>query len=491
MDNEAKRGVPAWAWIVGLMLFVSICVCGVLVAAVAMFVVGGSPVAQPPAPVAITVVADQPATPPATATVPPTNTPAGEPTSTAPAPETETPPAGEAPTGPTGPTGDPNADVRARIEANVSDIRGLEPLEPIVTVLLSREELRQRVEEDLFAELTQEDARDFTLLLNAFDFVPRDFDYYNFTLDLYAEQIAGFYDPETNEFVVVSDDAELDALEQWTHAHEFVHALQDQYYDLDSLDDESLDSEASAALLSMVEGEAVLVQNLYLLGGYFSFDELNQMLSLSTETESPVFDSAPPVLANDLIFPYTSGYEFMQTLYNQGGFDAIDEAWANPPQSTEHILHPDRYLAGDMPQLVSIAPLTDTLGTGWRQLDQDVFGEFYLRQYLEQKLLAPQVDSAASGWGGDQYAVYWNEDTDGLVMVLRLAWDSAQDGEEFATALADYTTASYGGPGRVESDGGVCWQGSDVTCFYRLGDQSFIVRAPTLAMAQAIAAAQP
>jgi hypothetical protein len=215
------------------------------------------------------------------------------------------------------------------------------------------------------------------------------------------------------------------------------------------------------------------------------------MLSLSTETESPIFDNAPPVFANDLIFPYTSGYEFMQTLYNQGGFDAIDEAWANPPQSTEQILHPDRYFAGDMPQLVSVAPLTDTLGTGWRQLDQDVFGEFYLRQYLEQQLPATQVDSAASGWGGDQYAVYWNEDAGELVMVLRLAWDSAQDGEEFATALADYTTATYGGPGRVESDGGVCWQGSDVTCFFRLGDQSFIVRAPTLALAQAIAAAQP
>ena len=55
----------------------------------------------------------------------------------------------------------------------------------------------------------------------------------------------------------------------WTHAHEFVHAPARQYYDLDALSDDSLDSEGAGGRAPLAEGEAELVQYLYLFERLF------------------------------------------------------------------------------------------------------------------------------------------------------------------------------------------------------------------------------
>ena len=175
----------------------------------------------------------------------------------------------------------------------------------------------------------------------------------------------------------------------------------------------------------------------------------------------------------------------MQTLYNQGGFDAIDETWANrrnPPSTFCTRIA----VAGDMPQLVSIAPLTDTLepaGGSWIKmcLASSICASTWSRS------CSPQVDSAPLLAGVAT-------SMPSIGMKTRMAGDGAAAAGvgfgprwrgEFATALADYTTASYGGPGRVESDGGVCWQGSDVTCFTGWATRASSSARPTLAMAAA------
>ncbi|MCP4428849.1 MAG: hypothetical protein GY803_30555, partial [Chloroflexi bacterium] len=295
-----------------------------------------------------------------------------------------------------------NAEIRSEVEANVVELTGLSPLEPIEPTLLTRDELGARLEADLAEETTLEDARRDTLVLSAFDFVEPDYDLYQALLDLLSDGVLGFYDPETAEFVVISDDSVLDAEEQLTHAHEFVHALQDQYYALDALEDDNLDSEAAAALRALAEGHATLVQSLYLTSGYFSPEEIDEIFAGFDEEGASFLDDAPSILRADLEFPYTAGLEFALTLYRQGGFAAIGDAWSNLPQSTEHILHPERYLAGDAPQIVTLPALTDTLGAGWRLLDEDTLGEFYLRQYLGQQLDADSAVAAAEGWGGDR-----------------------------------------------------------------------------------------
>lgn len=383
---------------------------------------------------------------------------------------------------------DANALVRARVEAAVQEIRSLGPTRPITPTLLSRAEFAQRLTEDFEEDLDKEELADTTLALYALNFVPRDFDLYNTYLNLYSAGVTGFYDSETNEFVVISEDDQLSIAEQTTHAHEFMHALQDQHFSLDELGNEGLDSEADAALRALAEGEARFVENRY-INDYLTPTELRELYRESAESSADVPEDVPQFLLDDLLFPYTAGLEFVTGLYSQGGFGAINAAWADPPRSTEQILHPELYLAGDAPQLVSLSPLTATLGAGWRRAENEILGEFYLREYLAQALTQSVVNPAATGWGGDRLAVYHNRRTDELVMVLRLAWDTPTDSQQFAAAYAQYAARLYNSPGQRQENDALCWLGEDVTC---LSIQSqgdiLIVRAPGLESAEKIIA---
>jgi hypothetical protein len=181
----------------------------------------------------------------------------------------------------------------------------------------------------------------------------------------------------------------------------------------------------------------------------------------------------------------------VEALYARGGFDAVNQAWESPPESTEQILHPERYFAGDSPQIVSLAPLTDTLGAGWEMIDQDLMGELFIREYLDQQLQDRLVDIASTGWGGDQYAVYWNEADEDQVMVLRIAFDSPDDNEEFQEAYRSYPGGLLGAKSSKQRDGGLCWEGAEeVICLYSVNDETLIARAPNLSLASLVAAEQ-
>lgn len=375
------------------------------------------------------------------------------------------------------------AALRAGIEANVVELRGLTPLAPITPTLLSSDELRQRTEAKFEEETTPQDSHKDAIVFSAFDFMDKDYDLHQALIDLQSEQVAGFYDPETAEFVVVSDDDELDSNEQWIHAHEFMHALQDQYYPLELLSDKGLDSEAKFALRSVAEGEATLIQLLYLRAGYFTQDEINEIFTEISTQDTSILDELPPIIVSSFTFPYDTGLNFVLEMYSggdlfgDGDFANLEAVWENLPQSSEQIIHPDRYLADDNPLPVSLPPLTDTLGTGWQQLDEEIFGEFTLREYLKQQLTEEEAEQAATGWGGDRYTVFWNETQEQVAMALRLVWDSSMDGAEFASLYRAYPAALFNVESTAQGDGD-CWQGNDVICLFHDGTESLIVRAP-------------
>lgn len=523
-EEKKRRNIPAWAWVLGCLAIVVACAVVVALGAAAVsiwainssqddiapMVANAEPVVEPtvvepaadePAadePAADEPAADEPATDEPEVIDPTTNEATGQPT----APDESTPATGE-PDAPAGSPGeaspspvpppaveDPHAADRAAIEANVVAIRELEPKAAVMPKSLTQDELRQRLEEDLFEDYDPEQARQDAIVMSAFDFMPADFELHGFILDLLTEQIAGFYDPETDEFVIVGDDEAFSTLEQVAYAHEYVHALQDQYYDLELLDDDELESEAAFAVQALAEGEATFVQTQFMIGGYFDAGQLLELVEESLTVDTTILDSAPPVIARELEFPYLTGLEFVQALYAQGGYDAVDAAWKNLPQTTEHILHPQRYLDGDAPQLVSLAPLTGTLGAGWELVDEDTLGEFYLREFLAQQLAADDVDQAATGWGGDRYAVYWKESLRAPVMVLKSVWDTPADAQEFSEQFPQYPEGLFGSASESAVEGGRCWSGSDVICLFSTGDETLVVRAPDLETVARVAAAQ-
>src|SRR2546425_13333091 len=112
-----------------------------------------------------------------------------------------------------------------------------------------------------------------------------------------------------------------------------------------------------------------------------------------------VFGSAPLWLRESLIFPYLGGAEFVRWFDHE--YRGNQPYGVLMPTSTEQILHPAGYVAGDRPDALAFAsPAPDTVRY------EDGLGEFEIRLLLQQHL---GDDSAAAlfaaGWDGDRYQV--------------------------------------------------------------------------------------
>lgn len=381
-----------------------------------------------------------------------------------------------------------------QIEAQVSELRGLEPNETFDRELISEAELEEIVAEDFFADYTDEDARQDVVVLSTLGLLPPDFNLKKLYTDLYSEQIAGFYDDEVQTMYVVQGTG-FGGSEKLTYAHEFTHVLQDQVWGLEdglgmNEDACEADSERCAAVQALVEGDASTLEILW-FQNYATRQDYEDLMRTFDEYESPVLDSAPPYIASDLYFPYEKGQAFVQELYDDGGFDRVDEAFENLPVSTEQILHPERY-PEDRPIPVFLPDLTDTLGAGWSLYDQNVMGEWYTYLILNQaydedlRLSESFASTAAEGWGGDAYAFYLNEDTDDVVFVLDSTWDSSDDAIEFSDAFHSYADARW--TMDEESVGDVfVWRGEEGSVAFILdGSRTVWVMVPEAPLAEAV-----
>jgi len=382
----------------------------------------------------------------------------------------------------------------AEIQTQVSKFRGLNPSVSVVRSLLTSDQLRQHVTDDFLKDYTPEDAQNDAISLAAFGLLQPDFDLRNFLLELYSEQIAGFYDQETKEMYVVQGES-FQGSERLTYAHEFTHVLQDQTYDIQNglnYKDETceLESERCAAIQALLEGDASLSEMTW-FQTYGTDQDKKDILAKYNDYKSPVYDSAPDFMKEDFLFPYQQGQEFVQTLFDQGGWDAIDQAYKELPMSTEQILHPAKY-PNDQPVSVSFPNLVGSLGSGWEEVDKGTLGEWYTYLVLahgqnpESRLNENIASAASQGWGGDAYAVYYNKDTKQTTMSLKTVWDSQNDAEEFAQAFETFSIERFGKPS-TQTNGSVTWQtAAGFTGLYHQGTQTVWIYAPDANTSQSI-----
>jgi hypothetical protein len=167
---------------------------------------------------------------------------------------------------------------------------------------------------------------------------------------------------------------------------------------------------------------------------YLSLEEQLEFLSESlTPGATDVFDNAPLYISTGLTFPYDSGMAFIQTLYDEGGWEAVNAAFQDPPSSTEQIMHPELYLSGqrEEPLEVDLPDLSAALGSGWELTFGDSFGEWEFDVMLETN--GVDNPAASAGWGGAWFDLYQNGDE--AVLALGTRWDSEGDATEFADAL--------------------------------------------------------
>jgi hypothetical protein len=374
------------------------------------------------------------------------------------------------------------------IEGQVRILRGLQQTRQVEREFLTQGELRQLVMDDFLADFTQEEAFIEARVLALLGLLEPDFDLWNFYADLYTEQVAGFYDSEDEAMAVICG-ADFGGPEHITFAHEYTHALQDQTYDIEDglgYNDNhcEADSELCAAIQALIEGDAFLLQEQW-LRIYATEEDRADLMEFYANYESPVFDSAPRFLHQDLLFPYMAGLDFVQALYLEGGWAAVDAAYLDPPLSTEQILHPERYPA-DAPIWLEVPDLSAALGDAWREIDRGVLGEWYTHLALNEFLPKAVAVEAAMGWGGDYYLAFYNEEKDIDAFVLVSQWDTMPDVHEFDAAFRDYGDARFG-QRKTSSSYEASWY-SEVSyvLFERLSNQALWILAPNAEIGQAL-----
>jgi hypothetical protein len=348
----------------------------------------------------------------------------------------------------------------AKIEAEVTEIRGLKAKSPVDPTVLDDAGLKKLINDSFQKDnppaLLQANQRMLELmgLLDGRDSLEKLY------LELLGSQVAGLYNPDDKHLYVVSKSGGLGPAEKTTFAHEYTHALQDQNFDLSGLRlDEIGEGDRAIARLSLVEGDATLLMSLWQIQ-HLSQAEIVELLGQSLDPEvTGVLEKMPPVLRESLFFPYTSGLNFTQGLQTAGGWGAVDAAFADPPASTEQILHPEKYQSHERPVPVDLPnDLAEKMGKGWTVGLEDTLGEFQLKVWLANAgggAATNQADAttAAAGWGGDRTMIVRGPNGASAVLVIATTWDTPADAAEFATQ-ARLVVDSLHDPGSVIATGG-------------------------------------
>ena len=257
-----------------------------------------------------------------------------------------------------------------------------------------------------------------------------------------AQTPAGVYLSEQKQLYVAIDRSEDDPDTQALLAHAYVHALQDQHFDLEGLRARAQTTDEKLALEALIEGDATLVTGLYRSEDLSSVD-WDQLTDLIVEAEQPRYGGA---LADDETwnelrrFPSREGRKFVAAVVEHEGWDSLNRSYTNPPLSTEQILHPSRYLGDsprgepDQPSAVHVPDLAPVLGSEWQPILEDTLGEFAVGLYLSQAMPQEAAWRRADGWDGDTLRV-WERENGRRVVVWRTMWDTASEAQEFERGI--------------------------------------------------------
>ncbi len=327
----------------------------------------------------------------------------------------------------------------AELVAATEEVRGLEFLEPPDLAVVSLDELAALIREDAADELA--DIGPDERLLRLLGLIEPETDLRALIEELLAEQVLGFYDGETGELVVRGDQESLSQLTRIIVVHELIHALTDQHFgffdDLQALIDEDRFDEASA-LQALIEGDATYFQLVYLQES-LGLDELVSLQQEVTNQDFSVLEASPQFLQDDFTFPYDEGFRFVTALVDEGGIAAVDDAYEAPPATTEQILHPEAYLAGE-PALDVALPATPL--EGYEVYEDSVLGEWGVSLFFVEGDDPGLVTQIGTGWGGDRYRVLDNG-TD-VALVLRYRGETDGDAVDVTQAWLRLFAGRFG-----------------------------------------------
>jgi hypothetical protein len=337
--------------------------------------------------------------------------------------------------------GDVTAQI-AEISAIVEDLRELEFTSEPDPQFLNDEQITARLEEEVAETYDEREAKLDGRILSTLGAVPPDVDLIQLQTDLLTTQVAGFYDPETDELVVRADDADegLSAVAQTTLAHELQHAVADQNVELPiDVTEDTTAADAALAALSVIEGDASLHQQQFTIAGL----SVSEQLSLGTDQD--VLDAQrelaqiPHFIAQNVQFPYLAGMQFVCTRYLDGGWEAVDALYDELPATTAEIMDPARYGTAPVDPRDPGEP-----GGGWRRARTTTVGAADLMFLFEapgddpgQALEDPRA--RALDWTGGEVALW----TDGDATAVGLALTQREAGGPLCDAVSTWYARAF------------------------------------------------
>jgi hypothetical protein len=383
------------------------------------------------------------------------------------------------------------SDAQAQVAAITERVEGLRELRfdgDLDTTFLPTADFEDRVRKQFDADYGAEDADVDRRILVGLGAVPRAFDLRERFLDLISGQAAGFYDPRTREIVVRADpDGALSPAEQLTLAHEIEHALSDERLGLPDREDAADDVDGARASLALVEGGATLVMQQYASSALGVGDQLRMATDPAVAQAQRQLQTFPHHLQRDLQFPYEDGLAFTCGIHSDGGWRAVDAAYADLPTTTAQILWPERYRSGEgatAPRAFAATP------PGWTEARTTTLGAAELLWLLE----APGGDTAAAlddplgrtaAWDGGALRLLTRGDDSALAVAL-----VQRDGEpDLCATMADWYRAAFPGDREVPAGSGErlvvdgAAQDAVLACD---GDEVRLGIAPDLATARAL-----
>jgi hypothetical protein len=315
-------------------------------------------------------------------------------------------------------------------------VRGLRFDGPVDVAFLDDEQLDQRIDELIDRGTPPPLVAKQDAVLELLGAIPPDADLEELTRAALSEQVLGLFVPETEELLVASE-GEGGALEQITLAHELEHALA---YDALGFPVGTRptpgEGDRDLAAHALIEGDATLAMELYALR-FVDIDEQLELLDEPGVASGGELDRLPHFLQQQLLFPYEAGLRYVCSRYEDGGWEAVDRAYADPPQSTAELLDP---AAG--PIAPAEPPALGDLPAPWRRTLSDQVGAAELSWLFEApgddpEAALPDPAEAAADWRGGAFALW----QDGRREAVGLSIAAAPDAELCGALIAWYGAA--------------------------------------------------
>jgi len=318
---------------------------------------------------------------------------------------------------------------------------------PVPVEFLTPEEYSEstRTDESALTDEERAEIEEFEGALRALGILSGDTSLLEASNDLSDSGTLAYYDPREEKVVVRG--TEVTPGLAVTLVHELTHVLQDQVFSLSRYEeaDEEPTSGAVYAFDSLVEGDADRIEEKYL---DTLDDDTKDIIDEENAAGIEQFEDAGIPVALSSLFGsmYGLGDAFVAVL--ESGDESVDEAFADPPITEEQVFDPFEYLDGDGPADVE-APDTD----GIEAYDEGDFGAVSLMVVLAERIDPRQALAAATGWGGDAYAVFPRDER--TCFRLNVTGDTADDTSELADALAAWVAATPGDVASTSREGDV------------------------------------